>query len=91
MATGQTVNLPVRNFLYTIDQIAFLLEVEEKTVKISYLHFEGRSTGVCPRDRMSARNISPKGVKPEWRILDIHFVRWMRLKGFKIYERGYVK
>lgn len=91
MPTGKSVGLPVRNFLYTVDQIAFLIEVSEATVKQSYLHYEGRSTGVCPKDRMIARNIAPVGEKPEWRVLDTAFVRWMRFKGFKVYERGYVR
>lgn len=91
MPTGKSVGLPVRNFMYTPDQIAFLLEVEERQIKQHYLHYEGRSVGVCPKDKMKARNIAPEGMKPEWRVLDIDFVRWMRFKGFKVYERGWVK
>lgn len=91
MPRGESVGLPIRNFLYTPDQIAFLINVREEHVKQFYLHYEGRSVGVCPRDKMIARNIAPEGEKPEWRIIDTSLVRWMRYKGFKVYERGYVK
>lgn len=89
--TGKTVGLPIRDFMYTVDQIAFMLEVSEAYVKRSLLFYEGRSTGVCPKDLMSARNIAPAGETPEWRVLDRMLVRWMRFKGFKVYERGYLK
>lgn len=85
------VGLPVRPFFYTIDQIAYLLQIDEKMVKLHYLHYEGRSTGICPSDRMVATNISPAGIKPDWRILERHLIRWMKFKGYKYHERGYVK
>lgn len=89
---SDNMGLPVREFMYTIDQIAFLLSASDQYVKQNLLHYEGRSVGPCPRDRMLAVDISPDdAAKPEWRIAEKHLKRWMRFKGWKIYDRGYVK
>jgi hypothetical protein len=86
------VGLPVREFMYTLDQIAYLLNISEDSLKRSHLHFQGRSVGVCPKDRMLAVDISPDNAKkPEWRVAETHLKRWMRFKGWKIYDRGYVR
>ncbi len=84
------IGLPVREFMYTLDQIAFLLEVELSTLKTSMIYFEGRSVGAVNKDRMQAYNIASAGEKPDWRVPERFFKRWMRFKGFKIYERGYL-
>lgn len=84
-----SIVLPDRPFLYTVDQIATLISVEEVTVRNAYLHYEGRSTGACPRDKMVARNISPAGLPPEWRVDDRSLRRWMKFKGYRYYERGH--
>jgi len=39
---------------------------------------------------MVARNIAPEGHKPEWRVSEVTLIRFMKFKGFKVYERGYV-
>lgn len=91
MTDKRDVGLPVREFMYTVDQIAFLLSVTERYLKENLIHYSGRSLGACPRDRMEAVNIAPDGEKPEWRIAEKHLKRWMRFKGWKIYDRGYVK
>lgn len=85
------VELPERVFLFTIDQIAMMLEVNETQVYDNYLFYEGRSVGVRPKDKMLTRDISPADApKPEWRVTDKEFARWMRLKGFRFHTRGYV-
>jgi hypothetical protein len=85
------VGLPVREFMFTIDQIAFLLDVTEPYLKQDLIHYEGRSVGACPKDKLLAVNIAPDSApKPEWRIAERHLKRWMRFKGWKIYDRGYV-
>ena len=86
------IGLPIREFMYTLDQIAFLLSIEEKNLKQNHLHYDGRSVGPCPKDRLLAVDISPDGAaRPEWRVAERHLKRWMRYKGWKAYERGYVK
>lgn len=84
--------LPFKEFMYTIDQIAFILGLTERKLRTEYIHYEGRSVGVCPRDHLLAIDISPDdAARPEWRIAERHLKRWMRFKGWKIYDRGYVK
>lgn len=86
----RSVGLPPRSFLYTIDQIAALIGVEEQSVIENYLHLESVSVGVCPKDKILARNIAPAGQSPEWRIPERYLIRWLRFKGFKYYDRGWV-
>ena len=70
--------LPTRLFFYTFDQIAdqLMLPSLDKLV-----HYDGRTPGACPRDKMIARNISPEGETPDWRIEEKEFIRWMVVKG----------
>jgi hypothetical protein len=79
--------LPMRVFLYTLDQIATMLQVPVKSVRESYIHFEERSIGFRPHSKMSARNIAPDGEKPEWRVTEKELVRWLRYRRFKVYNR----
>jgi hypothetical protein len=67
--------LPPRLFLYTVDQIMDMLQISD-IAKVA--HFEGRTPGVPARDRMVARNVAPADEKPEWRIEEKEFVRWMK-------------
>lgn len=77
--------LPGRPFLYTLDQIASLCQVTESTVK-SWCHFEGRTSGVKSPDRMLAQNIAPDDLKPEWRVDENEFKRYLKRKGIRFYE-----
>jgi hypothetical protein len=85
------MGLPIRPFLYTIDQIASLLELSVPVVKQQYLHYEGRQVGVRAYAKMRAHNIAPDGEKPEWRVTEEELIRWLRFKGFKIYVRGFAR
>lgn len=87
---ARRIGLPAKPFLYTVDQVAYLLSVEEDYVKRVLLFYEGRSVGVCPKDRIPARNIAPAGEKPEWRVAERALVAFMRFKGYKYHERGYI-
>jgi hypothetical protein len=41
---------------------------------------------------MLARDISPDDAeRPDWRVSEKDFVRWLRFKGFRYHERGYIK
>lgn len=82
------IGLPPRVFLYTIDQIAVMLDQSEASIKTGHLFFEGRSSGSRRNDLMIARNIAPVNEKPDWRVADREFVRWMRCKGFRYYNKG---
>jgi hypothetical protein len=88
---NEGVGMPVREFLYTVDQISVMLDLTVKTLMnpdAGYIYFVGRSIGTQKRSLMVARNIAPEDEKPDWRIPEREFIRWMRLKGFKYYDRG---
>ena len=87
-AGGEKIGIPTRVFLFTVDQISVMLDVDEKHILNTYLYFEGRSTGSRKKGLMVAINIAPPEEKPEWRIAEREFIRWMRVKGYRYYERG---
>jgi len=76
--------LPPRLFLYTLDQIADLLVVD--TVD-KFIYYDGKSTGIPPKDKLFARNIAPQSTSPEWRVEEMEFVRWMRHTGLVPHRR----
>ena len=84
------IGLPPRVFLYTLDQIAVMLEVDLNTVKTTYVHYDRRSVGKQPGDRMLARNIAPPDEKPEWRVTENEFVGFLKKKGFRFYHKSSV-
>lgn len=88
----EAVGLPVRTFLYTLDQIAYMLSLSEDRVRNSgMVHYYGRSTGSKSPDRMMARNIASSQTEPpDWRVAEQELIRWMKRKGFKIYNRSWV-
>ena len=86
-----SVGLPARVFLYTIDQISVMIDVSTETLmdpNAGYLFFEGRSIGSKLNRLLLARNIAPSNEKPDWRVTEREFIRWMKLKGFRYYDRG---
>lgn len=85
------VGLPPREFFYTLDQIAYLLDITEPYLKNNLIHYEGRSVGFPSRHVMVAVNMAPEGETPEWRVAERHFKRWLRFKGYKFYDRGYLR
>lgn len=80
------LGLPARPFLYTIDQIAGLIDVEEHHLRTHYVYFDGRSTGYVQPHHIRARNIAPPKLAPEWRVAENELKRWLKNKGFKLYE-----
>ena len=82
------LGLPLRPFLYTVDQLSTMLELTEQTLHTSHLFHEGRDVGVRDRYHMIARNIAKPGDPPDWRVAEKELKRWLRLKGFKYYDRG---
>lgn len=89
-ANGEkAVGLPPRAFLYTLDQIGVMLDLSAKYIADQYVYFEGRSIGTKYRKLMVAVNIQQDPEKdPDWRVTEREFIRWMRVKGFRYYERG---
>ena len=88
---ARNVGLPPRPFLYTIDQIATILNLTEFEVNKTYIYFERRSVGTKTREQMLARNIAPRDKTPDWRVAEMELVRWMRFRGFRFYDRSTVR
>lgn len=85
------VGLPPRPFLYTLDQLSVLLNVDQKRVETQYIYYEGRSTGVMSTRLLLARNIEPdRNARPDWRVAERELIRWMKVMGFKYYDRGVI-
>lgn len=82
------IGLPSRPFMYTLDQIASLVSLPESTLRTNYVFFNGRSTGVRHNYLMTAVNIAAReeGATPEWRVLETEFIRWLRNRGFELYD-----
>lgn len=80
------IGIPVRPFLYTVDQLAVMLDLPKQELHENYFFYEGRSVGLRPKNKMVTRNIAPPDMHPEWRVLEKEFIRWMKVKGFRHYE-----
>lgn len=79
-----TLGLPYRPFLYTLDQIQDLLLVADLQ---PLLFWDRRSTGIHNPKLIKTINIMPDGVTPQWRVEEVELIRWMRIKGFRIFYR----
>lgn len=91
MVKRDRLNLPPRIFLYTLDQVSFLLEIDESFLKKNFLFYEGRSVGICPGHLLRAVDISPPDSKEtEWRVTEDSLLRWMRYMGFKYLDRNHL-
>ena len=82
--TRAKYNLPERPFFYTVDQLQDLLQMDP----MKFLHYEGRSVGPRPKDKLLARNLAPRDQSPEWRVEEKEFIRWMRFKKIIPAQRG---
>lgn len=85
----ESVGLPFRVMLYTLDQVAMMLNVKIQHLEKKLIHFDGRSVGARHPSLLMARNIMPPGEKPEWRISEQEMIRWCRAKRIKVIYRGF--
>lgn len=83
------LGLPPRIFMYTPDQLATMLELTEQYVKRTLLFYDVREPGLAPKSKMRAVNIAPEGETPQWRVTEREFIRYLRSRGVKFYERGF--
>lgn len=94
-ATGpykpESVGIPPRLFLYTLDQVAQITALDLNNLKRNFIYYDGRTPGKNPKFKMVARNIAPPHQDAEWRVAEKELIRWLRRKGFKVYERGWVE
>lgn len=82
------VQLPIRQFMYTIDQIAHMLNCQESTLYNSYLWYTGRDHGL-PGTKLKAVNIAPleDGVKADWRVTEEDFFFWLKQRHITFHEQ----
>lgn len=80
------MGLPFRPFLYTLDQISDLFQIPMSRLS-SMIHFDGRTVGIHHSDTLMARNISPLGQTPEWRVEELELIRFMKAKGLRTMYR----
>lgn len=77
------VGLPDVVFMFTIDQIASMLNVSQDTIMSVYLYYQGRSTGMMARHHMKAINIAAEGQRAEWRVSLESLRTFLKKMGFQ--------
>jgi hypothetical protein len=82
------IQLPVRQFMYTVDQIAHMLNCSADTLYKKYIWYTGRDHG-RPGSKLQAINIAPleDGTTADWRIPEENFVFWCRQRGIAFHEQ----
>lgn len=73
------VRLPTREFMYTVDQICFMLDISKDDAVKKVLWFSGRSVGK-PNHRLITVNIAAPDQSPIWRVSETSFRTWMKVK-----------
>lgn len=95
----EAYGLPAKIMLYTLDQIATMIEVNRTTLERAYIFYDTRSGGAPNRNYIIARDIAPPcphegeqcrkvECKREWRVTEREIIRWLRHKGFKFYRNS---
>ena len=77
------VGMPSLVFMFTLDQIASMLNVSEDTVRLVYLYYQGRTSGMKRKHHMMAINIAPENENPIWRVSLEEYRRWLSKMGFR--------
>lgn len=81
-----TVTLPLREFLYTFDQLALILNIEISSLTRDYIFFEGVTAG-SSQGRMRARDIAPPNAAyRDWRVAESSFRMFLRRRGWQVIE-----
>ena len=93
----EAMGLPVAEFLYTLDQIAFILGLSTITQLKEHVYFRGvtksqkgrRSDDIHSGYRMVAFNLKPTRYHKtaEWRVPKSELMKYLRARGITLYER----
>ena len=80
--------LPIKEFLYTLDQVCYLLAIPMNRIE-RHVRFTGGNFRQDSRARMGAINLIVDGAKneTEWRVPESEVLAYMKARGFAIYER----
>ncbi|ANA85926.1 helix-turn-helix DNA binding domain protein [Gordonia phage GourdThymes] len=80
------VHFPAREFFYTVQQVALMLDCSRSYLEERVLYFAGRSTGSM-KGRIRVVNISAPDEKPIWRVSETDFKLWLKTKGIRFSEQ----
>jgi hypothetical protein len=83
--------LPAREFMYTLDQVADILNIQVESLR-RYVYFRGIDRNlVREQDAMVAISITPSALhkRAEWRIPETEFLAFLKKRGLTVYERAY--
>ncbi|AUV60664.1 hypothetical protein HOS75_gp066 [Gordonia phage SteveFrench] len=80
------VHFPAREFFYTVQQVALMLDCSRSYLEERVLFFMGRSTGSM-KGRLRVINISAPDEKPIWRVAETDFKLWLREKRINFSEQ----
>jgi hypothetical protein len=83
----ETVNLPARIFLYSHDQVAYMLDLTEPQLK-RLMFYSGRQFGSAPVNRIATHNIAPREDPPIWRVSEPEIVRYLKKMGYRFHRSG---
>ncbi|AER26596.1 helix-turn-helix DNA binding domain protein [Gordonia phage Amore2] len=89
-AIESEVNLPAREFLFSLDQIAQMLDVSMKYLTGNIIFFYGRSIG-SRKGKLLSVNIAAPGDNPVWRVAEMEFKSWMRYRKIRFTEQRNVR
>lgn len=77
------VVLPVVPFLFTLDQVAGIVQMSLASLKSTYIFYLQRTTGPKRVHHFTAVNVAPDGESPEWRISEDELKKWLHRQGFR--------
>jgi hypothetical protein len=83
MPSTEPIVLTRPPFLWTLDQIADLIQVQMASF-YRWVYYEGVDAGGRKPDLLTAHNIAPLGEKEEWRVSEDEVARWLRRRGFRM-------
>jgi hypothetical protein len=84
--TRKEVGLPPLLFTFTLDQIAGMLGITERELKMRHLYFQGLSSGKLMKHNIFCVNIAPPNLPAVWRVSQREFVRFCKQNGFRGFD-----
>lgn len=76
------IQLPATPFLYTLDQVAVLINKSQKDIE-KQCHFIGRSLRDHKLHQLRVMNVAAPGNSPDWRVSESEFIRWLIRHGYQ--------
>ncbi|ADD80839.1 gp053 [Rhodococcus phage ReqiDocB7] len=88
---ADAIELPLKTFMYTVDQIAYMFDISEKHLREKILFYVGRE--MKKQDPMMLRAINIRGLNEaaEWRVTEEELIRWCRKRKVNFYTSRHVQ